>query len=172
MNQLQDSEKLDLILNKLGQMEQRLEQLETAAQATPGALATLVNSLDDYMQLHPQVDADRVIPALEQLALTLGQPQVLSALQSLLTLSPALAELTPLLPQVQGMTATLVDSLDDIAQQMAADGVSLSEALEKIRKLMLILLRPETLQAFYQLTQTLSSVDELIAKLKDEAGVI
>ncbi|MBF2052989.1 MAG: DUF1641 domain-containing protein [Candidatus Sericytochromatia bacterium] len=141
-------DKLDLILDQLQRLDQRLDTLEArfeqqqkALQEVPGMLAVAGNTLDElYLKLQAEgLDLLTAQEQLQQVGLTALEPQNLGALQDILQQLPALAEPLSLAKDMLGTVASLVNTLDgfymDQIQSRPRNQQALFALLERVRTL-------------------------------------
>lgn len=159
-------DKLDLILHKLSCIEDRLDQLEALTQQTPGILATVCDTADEYFQQHLP-DTERLLPALDHLAQTLLQPEVMVSLQQLVAMLPVLLPAAESLIQIPGVLATAGDVLDESMAALEQQGIVPLELLPEFFTLIRAILHPERIQTLVKFVEALPELTPLVLLAKD-----
>ena len=115
---------LSVILQKVEGIERRLEALDPVMEQAPGMISVATDTLDDmYALMHRSgVDMEERVKQALVLLERLSQPKVMNSLNNLLD---NLDLLEGLVLQAPGMTALMVDTVDDLIGNAAANGVNL-----------------------------------------------
>lgn len=115
---------LSLLLQKVEGIERRLEALDPVMEQAPGMISVATDTLDEmYATMHRSgVDAEERVKQALVLLERLSQPKVMSSLNNLLD---NLDLLEGLVLQAPGMTALMVDTIDEMIGSAAANGISL-----------------------------------------------
>lgn len=115
---------LSLLLQKVEGIEHRLEALDPVMEQAPAMISVATDTLDDmYAVMHRSgVDMEARVKQGLVLLERLTQPKVMSSLNNLLD---NLDLLEGLVMQAPGMTALMVDTIDDMIGSAAANGISL-----------------------------------------------
>lgn len=115
---------LSVILQKVEGIERRLEALDPVMEQAPGMISVATDTLDDmYALMHRSgVNMEERIKQALVLLERLSQPKVMNSLNNLLD---NLDLLEGLVLQAPGMTALMVDTVDDLIGNAAANGVNL-----------------------------------------------
>lgn len=115
---------LSVILQKVEGIERRLEALDPVMEQAPGMISVATDTLDDmYALMHRSgVDMEERVKQALVLLERLSQPKVMNSLNNLLD---NLDLLEGLVLQAPGMTALMVDTVDDLIGNAAVNGVNL-----------------------------------------------
>lgn len=172
--------RLDQILERLDQFESRLKQTEEHMHELPGISAMAVNTLDaQAAELKAQgIDlSDRLEPILKSLLeisrpenmqtieylsksiSPLNQPEFLEAVQTLAHHANEFAPLIKLMADIPGIVCLSVDSLDQLAKEVANESPrhSFAQLAEDLRK---GLLNPHHLTVLAALGQSLARSEQ------------
>ncbi len=123
-NSIDTAQMLRLLLQKVEGIERRLESLEPVMEQAPAMISVATDTLDDmYAVMHRSgVDMEARVKQGLVLLERLTQPKVMNSLNNLLD---NLGLLEGLVMQAPGMTALMVDTVDDMISAAASSGISL-----------------------------------------------
>lgn len=148
---------LERLHARLDRIEARLESVESLTHQIPAGLAMVTDTADSLVSKFGEGElVDRLGAAVKALE-TLTRPEVLGLLQ-------VAAEQAPTAP---GMVAMVVDTLDGMADQIAATGIPLHERVEILLRAAERLSSPAALEVLTVTTQRLVEIKALL-----ESGVL